>query len=275
MLEAGSKSRWFQYSLRTGLLGVTCLAIAFAWFGHYANQRKAAFSAIRQAGGDIRMGIREPSLLEEWFGAELFGSVEEVNLRKGQADNALLAQIGALKEVRRLDLSNADIDDEGLHKIVHLPLLELWLQETKITDASAATLSQIKSLNFLQLNATSLSDAFLEHLQPLPKLKDLGLRGTRVTSAGMQYLPRHPRLTDLDVYHTEVDDAGVERLVDCQSLTSLGLSMTRVTDHVFQHLARLPNLTDANLSANRPVTTEAVLAFEKAHPKCDIEWYGK
>lgn len=166
-----SKSRWFRYSLRTGLLVVTCLAIAFAWFGHYANQRKAAFSAIRQAGGDIRMGIREPSLLEEWFGAELFGSVEEVNLRKGQADNALLAQIGALKEVRRLDLSNADIDDEGLHKIVHLPLLELWLQETKITDASAATLSQIKSLTFLQLNATSLSDAFLEHLQPLPKLK--------------------------------------------------------------------------------------------------------
>ncbi|MEX2119155.1 MAG: hypothetical protein WD847_06065 [Pirellulales bacterium] len=84
-----SKSRWFRYSLRTGLLVVTCLAIAFAWFGHYANQRKAAFSAIRQAGGDIRMGIREPSLLEEWFGAELFGSVEEVNLRKGQADNAL------------------------------------------------------------------------------------------------------------------------------------------------------------------------------------------
>jgi hypothetical protein len=51
--------------------------------------------------------------------------------------------------------------------------------------------------------------------------------------------------------------------------------MTKITDAVFHHLDKLPNLTDADLSANRPVTTEAVLTFEKSHPKCDIEWYGK
>ena len=51
--------------------------------------------------------------------------------------------------------------------------------------------------------------------------------------------------------------------------------MTKVTNDVFEHLDKLPNLTNSDLSANRPVTTEAVLAFEKAHPGCDIEWYGK
>ena len=60
------------------------------------------------------MGIREPSRLEEWFGAELFGSVNKIDLRKGKADNELLTHIGVLKELRRLDLSNADIDDRGL-----------------------------------------------------------------------------------------------------------------------------------------------------------------
>ena len=270
-----SKKRWFRTSLRTFFVLFTFVAIAIAWFAHYAKQRRAAFAAIRQAGGDIQMGLREPSLIEEWFGAELFGSVNKVDLRKGKADNQLLAHIGVLKELRRLDLSNADIDDEGIRRIAHLPLRELWLQSTNITDASAATLSKIKSLDFLQLNATSLSDAFLEDLQPLPELEDLGLRGTLVTSAGMKYVSRHSNLEDLDVYSTDVDDSGVQRLVDCQSLTSLGLSMTKITDRVFQHLAKLPNLTDADLTANRPVTTEAVLAFEKAHPKCDIEWYRK
>ena len=186
-----------------------------------------------------------------------------------------MAHIGALKELRRLDLSNADIDDDGLRQIIHLPLRELWLQETNITNASAATVSRMKSLDFLQLNATSLSDAFLEQLASMPELEDLGLRGTRVTGVGMKYLSRHPNLKKLDVYSTDVDDAGVKHLVDCQSLTDVGLSMTKVTNHVFEHLARLPNLTDADLTANRPVTTEAVLAFEKSHPKCDIEWYRK
>jgi hypothetical protein len=220
------------------------------------------------------MGIGEPSWLEAWFGAELFGTVNQVDLRNGKADNSLLVHVADLTELTRLDLSNADIDDEGLRLIVHLPLRELWLQETKITDASAPTLSKIQSLEFLQLNATSLSDSFLEQLEPMRELENLGLRGTHVTAVGMKYLSRHPQLKLLDVYSTEVDDSGVAHLVECQSLADVGLSGTRITDAVFEHLDKLPNLTTADLNG-RPVTTEAVLAFEKTHPKCDIEWNGK
>lgn len=267
------KTRWLRVSLRSFFILFTCVALALAWFAFYVKQRREAFAAIRDAGGQIRMAIGETSLLEEWFGAEAFGSAVKVDLRKGKADNELLRHVGVLKELQRLDLSNANIDDEGIRLIEHLPLRELWLQETNITDASAATLSRMKSLEFLQLNATSLSDAFLENLQPLPRLKDFGLRGTQVTSAGMQHLSRHLNLEKLDLYKTEVADSGVQHLVECGSLTFLGLSMTKVTDHVFEHLAMFPNLTEADLSANRPVTTEAVLAFEKGHPQCDIEWY--
>ena len=269
------KKRWIRISLRTLLVLFTCIAIAVAWFANYAHKRRAAFAAIRQAGGEIRMGIREPTRLEEWFGSELFGVVNEVSLRDAKADNELLIHIGNLKELRRLDISNADIDDEGLRRISHLALIELWLQSTQITDAAAETISRMKTLDFLQLNATSLSDAFLERLSPMPELADLGLRGAHVTSAGMKYLSRHPKLEKLDVYSTEVGDSGVQHLIKCSSLTHLGLSMTKITDHVFEYLAQLPNLTDADLTANRPVTTEAVLAFEKSHPKCDIEWYRK
>src|SRR5262245_54442229 len=135
--------KWVRISLRTLLVAFTCAALAAAWFSHWAQQRRSAFAAIRKAGGAIRMAIGEPSRLERWFGPELFGAVVEVDLRKGKADNALLAQIGVLIELRNLDLSNADIDDAGLQQIAHLPLRILWLQSTRITDASAATLSRI------------------------------------------------------------------------------------------------------------------------------------
>ncbi len=271
-----SKNRWFRFSLRTFVVALTCVRVTVGWFGRYAQQRRAAFDAIREAGGRIQMGIGEPSRFEAWFGPEVFGSVNKVDLRKGKADNELLRHIGVLKELRRLDLSGIHIDDEGLREIAHLPLRELWLQEAKITDASAATLSQIKTLDFLQLNATSLSDEFLERLEPLPELENLGLRGTQVTADGMKYLSRHPKLMKLDVYHTDIDDSGVQHLVACQSLTDVGLSATKVTNEVFESLDKLPNLTEVDLSGNeRRVTTEAVLAFEKTHLKCDIEWYGK
>lgn len=267
--------RWFRISLRTLLAVFTCVVVALGWFAYSAKVRREALAAIRTAGGKIQFGINEPSLFEKWFGADLFGRVNKINLRKGKVDSELLRHIGVLKELRRLDLSNADIDDEGLRRISHLPLLELWLQETGITEASAAILSDMSTLSFLSLNATTLSDEFLEHLEPLPQLEDLGLRGTKVTTVGMKYMSRHPQLRKLHLYHTDVDDSGVEHLVVCQSLTSIGLSSTKVTNGVFKHLEKLPNLTDADLTANQPVTTDAVLAFEKSHPKCVIEWYGK
>jgi hypothetical protein len=270
-----NKKRLLRVSLRTFLALFTCVAFGIAWFANYAQKRKTAFAAVREAGGDIQMGIRESTRLEKWFGPEVFGVVIKIDLRDGAADNELLRHIANVKELRRLDLSNADIDDDGLRLIKHLPLKELWLQETKITNSAAETISRMKTLDFLQLNATSVSDAFFEQLQAMPDLEDLGLRGTQVTSAGMTYLSRHPQLKTLDLYSTEVDDGGVGFLVDCQSLQNLGLSMTGITDAVFEHLNNLPNLTDADLSGNRSVTTAAVLAFEKSHAKCDIEWYRK
>jgi len=265
---------WIRYSVRSLLALISFSAMAIAGFAHYSRTRHEAFAAVREAGGQIQMGIGEPTRLEKWFGPELFGVVNKIDLRKGSADNELMKHIGRLAELGRIDLSNADIDDDGLRLISHLPLTELWLQETKISDDSAETISEMQTLRFLQLNATSLTDNFLEQLQSLPKLEDLGLRGTKVTSTGMQYLSRHPRLKKLDVYSTDVDDSGVAELAKCNQLTDIGLSSTKITDAVFEHLDKLQNLTDADLSGNRSVTTEAVIAFEKSHPKCDIEWYG-
>ena len=273
------KHRWLRISLRSLLVATLIIAVGFAWMTNYAKSRRAAFAAIREAGGQIQMANVPKTViaerLESWLGPELFGDAYKVDLRKSKANNDLLKQVAVLRELRALDLSYTSVGDAGLPAIAHLPLQELWLQSTTVTDRSAATLSRIRSLEFLALNATSLTDHFLEDLQSLPDLRNLGLRGSKVTGAGMQFLSRHPRLEKLDVYSTEVDDAGVEGLIGSKSITDLGLSMTKVSNQVFTHLDKLPNLSRADLSANSLVSTEMVLAFEKSHPKCDIEWYGQ
>lgn len=271
--------RWLRISLRSLLLLTLVIAVGIAWFANYAHRRKSAFAAIRDAGGKIQMA-NEPRTaialkLERWFGSELFVMTYKVDLRKTKANNDLLKHVAVLRELRALDLSHANVDDSGLKTIAHLPLQELWLQSTNVTDHSAHTLSTMSSLEFLALNATSVTDQFLEDLGTLPSLQNLGLRGSKITGAGLRCLARHPRLKKLDVYSTAVDDAGVARLVDSKSITELGLSMTRISNQVFTHLDKLPNLSRADLSANDLVSTEMVLHFEKSHPKCDIEWYGQ
>jgi len=266
------KKRWFRLPLRNLFVLFTCVAVAIGLVAYRGQQRKAALAAVRKAGGTIHMGVGEHSRLEDWFGPDAFGSVWRVDLHQGKADKALVAQIAVLKELTTLDLSNADIDDEGVRQIAHLPLRVLWLQSTHITDASAATISRIKTLDFLMLNATGVSDRFLEQLEPLPALEKLGLRGSRVTGAGMKFLARHPSLKELDVYWTKVDDAGVEALSHCQSLTRLGLSMTGITNDVLQYLEKLPSLAELDLTANRPITKEAVQTFQTKHPLYKIEF---
>lgn len=265
--------RWLKVSLRSLLLAITAVSVALAWYAHGTRQRRAAIAAIEAAGGKVRMAPGSSSWINDWFASDFRGRVDSVDLKEANVTDELLAHLAVLSELQALDLSSTTVDDDGLTKIVHLPLRELWLQSTRITDASAPALSQMTNLDFLQLNATGLTDAFLRDLAALPHLRNLGLRGARVTDQGLVYLPQHPQLVDLDLYQTTVTDAGVETLVKCQQLEDLGLSMTKVTSDVFQYLAQMPHLTDVDLSANN-VTTEQVLEFEQAHPKCDIEWYG-
>src|SRR6478752_4503020 len=262
MGTANGQKGWFRISLRTLLVAFTCVAILIGWFAHYAHQRKAAFAAIRKAGGTI---LVHPTDAPPWVRSlgimELMGSVNQVDLRKGKVDDDLMTHVGRLTELRRLDLSGADIDDEGLRRIARLPIYELWLQGTHISDRSAETFSKMKQLEFLQLNATTITDGFLEHLESLPKLESLGLRGTKVTSEGMKYLPRHPRLKKVDVYQTAVGDAGAKYLAQCPLLTDVGLSMTAITDEAFLSLGKLPNLEHVDVTANRAISAEVAKIF--------------
>lgn len=175
--------RWLRISLRSLLLVTLVIAVGIAWFANYANRRKSAFAAIRDAGGQIQMAnvprTAIASRFERWFGSELFGVAYKVDLRKTKANNDILKHVAVFRELRALDLSYANVDDSGLNTIAHLPLQELWLQSTNVTDPSANTLSTMKSLEFLALNATSVTDQFLEDLGTLPSLQNLGLRGSK------------------------------------------------------------------------------------------------
>jgi hypothetical protein len=99
-----------------------------------------------------------------------------------------VAKLSKLKNLRRLDLSGADITAESLKTLQGLPRLErlsLWNCRA-IDDAAAVQLGLLAGLVHVDLSDTAIGDSGIERLTALAKLKQLYLTNTKVTAAGLQ-----------------------------------------------------------------------------------------
>jgi Leucine-rich repeat (LRR) protein len=140
-----------------------------------------------------------------------------------------------------LDFSNADITDEGVRGISHLPLRTFNISGNRITDAGLASLVGMCSLRKLALSYTKISDAALYFLQFLPRLTLLMLDGTVVTDEGLPYLQKLSSLRVLYLSGTQITDKAVRWLVQMRSLRVLSLGQQLSLDGAESIRKALPN----------------------------------
>ena len=114
-----------------------------------------------------------------------------VRLRQAQNQRKAvieLQKLGATVEYQETEggLSNALlrnlVGDEAL------PVVEIDLLGTQVTDAGLVHLKGLSSLNWLDLDGTQLTDAGLIDLKGLSSLERLDLHQTQVTEGGVQEL---------------------------------------------------------------------------------------
>jgi hypothetical protein len=95
------------------------------------------------------------------------------------------------QQVTWLDLSNAEITDDGLKELAKLNnLTRLRLDKTDITDASVASIQKLTNLEYLNLYGTTISDKGLEQLAPNKNLRSLYVWQTKVSKTGVQGLQK-------------------------------------------------------------------------------------
>ncbi|MDW7995999.1 MAG: leucine-rich repeat domain-containing protein [Gemmatales bacterium] len=123
---------------------------------------------------------------------------------------------------------------------------ELWLSDTRITDAG------------------------LKELATLKKLKTLHLCGTGLTDVGLKELAALQNLTTLDLSDTPITDAGLKELAALKNLTTLDLENTRITDAGLKELARLKSLAVLYVDGGTKVTQRGIAELRKALPRCAI-----
>jgi hypothetical protein len=79
-----------------------------------------------------------------------------------------------------LDLRGTMISDLGLKELSHLPLREMDLTGTRISDASQHQWALFSALESLDLSETEVAVKTLDELTKLPRLRYLSLSSSRI-----------------------------------------------------------------------------------------------
>ncbi len=124
-----------------------------------------------------------------------------------------LASVARLTQVKRLILEGCDIEDGDMSRLMHLTGLEvLDLRDTLVTDVGLRRIVGMKALRVLLLGAYSkrhhgrpiIGDAGMDYISQLNSLQVLDLLGTNVSDTGLKKLASLRDLKCLELRHTRV-----------------------------------------------------------------------
>jgi hypothetical protein len=198
------------------------------WFIRRATVQRDAVKAITAAGGSVTYDFQQkagffnpnpaspgPKPLVGLLGVDFFANVTSVKIGT-QSTDAILAHVGQLRRLERLDARSTPVTDAGL--------------------AHLSGLSELRSMSCL--GAPGLTDACLAHLAGLERLESLWIEGSmRIKGPGLAHLARLKRLGFLCIA-TETD-AGLPSLSRLTGLRKLFIGLTKVTDGGLVDLSRL------------------------------------
>ncbi len=239
------------------LFGIICLIALFSWQQLHADTSIGrapeplsisdmdAIQSIKKAGA---LGKNEVILIGNITDAALdaFDSCSKtrvVVLKETLIKGPGLAHLIHLP-ITQLDLLDSDLTDRGLKEIAHMDLLkDLNLENTKVTDQGLSNLSSLKNLTDLHLDDDKVTAKGLHYLVSLPVLKDLTLNRVDCDwSAAFAELAQFPSLQVLSLKDTRISNDDLTALKNLKKLYTLNLDFTEITDQGISNLSSQPTL---------------------------------
>ena len=197
------------------------------------------------------------------------GRVRWIEARRGEVDDAALAQISHLRALEWLDVTGRKITHEGLTELGGCRnLRRLYLHDVDLGGHDPTWLSGLVHLESLSLARTGISGKPLRDLQR-DGLRVLNLSGTRVTDDDLAEVAQLKYLEVLALQDTRVSGAGLEKLAGMQRLNVLNLSNSRITDADLRHFISMPNLRIVH-AAGCSISDRAVDGMRKQLPMLSI-----
>jgi len=192
-----------------------------------------------------------------------------LNLSNTAANDGTCKFLHRLSGLVNLNLGYSDVGDDGVKQLAALPnLRDLDLQATRITDASAATLSHLHP-DRLVLSRTTITDAMVAALAH-SDLKTIELTQDAITDRTFGSLRSMSHLKKAYLESTPITDAGFRKLAGMKSLRELDLrNDPHITDASVSVLSTLTGLKDLDVRRSG-ITAAGVQRLQNALPHCRI-----
>jgi hypothetical protein len=193
-----------QFRLRTLLIAITVLCVPLAWIALPMIQKRRERAVILQLealGGTVHYDWQGtgrkwkawqerkqdsepngPTSLRRLLGDDFFCHVQYVHLQPRRRP--------FIGDIRPFDTLPADTDDDLRLVATFRKLEELDLSNAEIGDEGLVHLRGLIYLRTLDLSGTNVTDAGLRHVKSLAALKDLDLYETKTTRAAVDDLAK-------------------------------------------------------------------------------------
>jgi Leucine-rich repeat (LRR) protein len=271
------RRRWWQFSLRTLLVGMVGLSMVLALFAFQlqrARRQAAAAENIRKLGFVVEYTYRyepgKPQLVENpvaespisWplvalLGTDFFHDVVDCHPPLQEQPPT------SIEDVRRFW--------QAIEKLPKLRRIQLpnnrgnWIDGRTTTEA----LRNHHQLQSLLLRNGNLSGEDLQPLAGLERLEGLDVSRNRIDDAGGKYLAAMRKLKQLDLAYNQIGEEGARELAKSRSITWLNLNNNRLTVASVTHLAQMTQLEHLEVDAR--VNNDVLIALSKLS---NLEYLG-
>ena len=186
-------------------------------------------------------------------------------LDQGSLDDAAVEHLCAMPALRKLQLSDTRLSDEGLERLLrgHQFTVLAFGVGSNLTPRGFAALEAQVGIEKLVLRDghSPLTDEHLVGVAGLGSLKSLQIVSKHVTDTGLRHIAGLTGLESLQMSLMEVTDAGLEHLAGLTHLKFLQLGWSKhITGAGFRHLANAHGLRKLWL-LGLPIVDEALAHF--------------
>ena len=284
------KRRFLRFSLRSMLLLTTLVAVVVGVRLNRANRQKVAVRYIQQVGGVVQYDIPskpkqsararlvnelEPTangVLEQMLGIDFFYDVKSVEITpRARSRHEHMLEL-SLND-RLLQTTSPQVLQDLIEAIARSRATAAKQQIQTDWDAAIAAVSELRTVESIELDCGRISSNQLELFGKLPRLKSLNLHNVllqdseapslrklerlsslvadnRFSDAGLLALEGHPALEQiyLNYGNSSITDKGMRSLATMRRLRVIDVSGCEITDAGVRQLSRIRNLRWLDLS---------------------------